>query len=553
MSLPYPVPPAVLAEADALGGTADGPGKAHSLPVFTLQILGANNDILFSSPPLTGNQLKRYVYEFNVKVNPLKWRMRLILEWVYQGLTYRYSKTFTVDVGTVTPKGDGARVRVAGKGANATSSANDLRAKLALAVKRKSPGETGFSSSRPVRPNESETDSRLKNNWLRFGFSGPWQEGVPTYPTFVKRSRVWTGTRTPGFGGLKAKRLPVNPHTVSMRNTVMGPSVFASYNNANGNTSGSITLHTQFYPGASVPTHLGSAQTKALQRLMEASGQDRQNLAETVATFGQTVDMVSGNITKIVRTLKALKKGNFPEALKQLYGNANPRYRRKSKGLQAGKDTASNWLELQYGWKPLIQDVHWAMQKLAKVDLNEFPIVRTAASAKTKAETSEDVLMHLANPGRAGSKIIKTQTTVRYVVYWRLHSQLLSLLSQAGFTNPVSLAWELLPFSFVADWFYPIGPYLEQFSAFEGLEFLGGSRTSFTKQWTDFALDYDRQSPFNASQRDWGTSRYHDEWIILDREKLTGFPGPVIPSVKNGLRSVTHIVNGIALMRAMLR
>lgn len=553
IALPYPVPPAVVTEADALGGTAEGLGKSSSNPTFVLQILGANFEVIHSSPKLTGSQLKVYVYGFNFAVNPLKWRMRLVLEWTYLGKLYRFTKTFVVPVNTTSPKGRGVRVTVRGGELSVTASAIALRRRLALAVKRKSPEELGYSSSRPIRPNESETESVTKFNWLRFGHTGAWMVGAPENVPYTSRSRVWTGVRTPGFGGYRAKRLPVNPHTVSMRKTVMGFSAFGSHNLANGNNSGLKTIHTQFYPGATTPTHLASADTAALKRLLDAAGLEGQNLAETVATMGQTSDMILGNLRKIAGTLKALRRGNMPEAIRQLWGNANPRYRRRSKGPSAGRDLASNWLELQYGWKPLINDVHWAMQKLSKENLAGFQVVRTAASAKKKDRVVSDVLMHIASPGKAGSRIIETHSTVRYVVYWTYHSHLLSLLSQAGFTNPVSLTWELLPFSFVVDWFLPIGPYFEQLSAWSGLIFLGGSKTQFTRQWTDFALNYDRVSPLNANQRDWGVSQYHDEWIVLERTKLNSFPSAQVPSVRNGLANLTRVANGVALLRQLVK
>jgi hypothetical protein len=37
----------------------------------------------------------------------------------------------------------------------------------------------------------------------------------------------------------------------------------------------------------------------------------------------------------------------------------------------------------------------------------------------------------------------------------------MSEIRQMGVLDPLSVAWEVLPFSFVADWFIPIGTYLE--------------------------------------------------------------------------------------------
>jgi hypothetical protein len=45
-----------------------------------------------------------------------------------------------------------------------------------------------------------------------------------------------------------------------------------------------------------------------------------------------------------------------------------------------------------------------------------------------------------------------------------------SLLNSFGFLTPELVAWELLPFSFVADWFIPIGTYLEALDFVKSVE-----------------------------------------------------------------------------------
>jgi hypothetical protein len=45
---------------------------------------------------------------------------------------------------------------------------------------------------------------------------------------------------------------------------------------------------------------------------------------------------------------------------------------------------------------------------------------------------------------------------------------------------------------------------------------------------------------------------YYREYVITDRVKLTAFPSPKIPSLKNPI-SVTHAQNAIALMIAVFK
>lgn len=52
-------------------------------------------------------------------------------------------------------------------------------------------------------------------------------------------------------------------------------------------------------------------------------------------------------------------------------------------------------------------------------------------------------------------------------------------MNQLGLLDPVSLAWNLLPMSFVFDWFIPVGTFLDGFTATEGLTYQDG----YTTQW----------------------------------------------------------------------
>jgi hypothetical protein len=67
----------------------------------------------------------------------------------------------------------------------------------------------------------------------------------------------------------------------------------------------------------------------------------------------------------------------------------------------------------------------------------------------------------------------------------------LRTLNQLGLLNPLSLIYELTPWSFVVDWFVPIGPVLNALTAPAGLIFVSGTKSvksSFTggfEHWKD--------------------------------------------------------------------
>jgi hypothetical protein len=67
-------------------------------------------------------------------------------------------------------------------------------------------------------------------------------------------------------------------------------------------------------------------------------------------------------------------------------------------------------------------------------------------------------------------------------ISYRVDDQRLQGLSKLGFVDPKSLIWELLPYSFVVDYFTGFGKYLENLTASLGLTFIGGYKTSYVKE-----------------------------------------------------------------------
>lgn len=556
MPPPFQIPPSVIAAMAEFDSTSGFDPDIHQNPRYCLRFYDDRWLAIHVSPLLTAKQMKEYVYVFNLRRRLSEWRWSLELWWWSREGIKRYEKRYITKVisgapAEEIPKGKGSTVVVRGSSKVVGTTANELRRRHSLSVKQKRAASRGFPTSSPVRPNENVGRVFTKNVWVR-SKTGVTTENVTT-PTRAYYSRVWTGVRTPGFGRLKKKQLPVNAHSVLWVKTYQDHMVDIQHQPVGvGSQNGLLTKYTEKYAGANTPVHLAKAYDKALKRLTTRAGSGvQQNIAESLGTLGQTVDMIQGNLTRITNSLRHLRNGNVANAARALWSNQNPRYRKRG-GPKPGGNLASNWLELQYGWKPLLNDIHWAMKKLSEDDPGSFNIVRTVSSARVTAKVSTPVSLYNIASVQIGSKTVTTISTCRIVMYWRMRSQLVLLLSQAGFTNPVNLAWELLPFSFVADWFLPIGPYLEQLSAWDGLEFSSGSRTDFTRQFTDSATSHSLPSPLNPTVYLYGEGNFHDERVALSRTKLTSFPGAALPSFKSGF-SPTHIANGMALLRALTR
>jgi hypothetical protein len=133
---------------------------------------------------------------------------------------------------------------------------------------------------------------------------------------------------------------------------------------------------------------------------------------------------------------------------------------------------------------------------------------------------------------------------------YTIASKLTQFLAQTGFTNPVNLAWEVLPYSFVLDWLLPVGPWLTTLSAYDGLSFVDGFVTRFTRQEISAMIDYKGSFPGTYQPSTWDIAgRFGRVYIIVNRTKLTTFPSADCPQFKNPF-SVTHALNGLALLEA---
>jgi hypothetical protein len=133
-------------------------------------------------------------------------------------------------------------------------------------------------------------------------------------------------------------------------------------------------------------------------------------------------------------------------------------------------------------------------------------------------------------------------------LYYKMDQKMLATLSGLGLTSPVALAWELVPFSFVVDWFLPIGPMLGAFSAFQGLTFVRGYKTYYTERTVFLNID---QTFSNADATWHEEGKIYGRRVSVTRVALTAFPGAVRPVLKSPF-SVIHAANAAALLVQLL-
>jgi hypothetical protein len=196
--------------------------------------------------------------------------------------------------------------------------------------------------------------------------------------------------------------------------------------------------------------HSVNLELKAQSKLVDKIRGHSFNLAVNAAQSRQLVDMVVGNLGKLGRSILALKRGDFATAARQL--GASPRTTR----LKAS-DISGRWLELQYGWLPTLSDTFAAAEAYEELTKEERSMTfRVSASEEREFEQYAGW-----GAGTSTGQFHSFKTQRQTISIVAELTETLSASRSLGLTDPLSVAWEVIPYSFVVDWFIPIGTFLD--------------------------------------------------------------------------------------------
>lgn len=268
--------------------------------------------------------------------------------------------------------------------------------------------------------------------------------------------------------------------------------------------------------------------SNAASKFYEGLSNMKVNAAQVFAERQKTADLIANNARRIAQLYLSLKKGRNPFT---------------GKGCN-GAHASQLWLEHVYGWTPLVSDVYGAIN-LHKT--NPPPFHYSAKSSQTysmkkkasvnyagftKVESEFDV---------SGSYRVKIKADVTVI------DPVAAFATTLGLTNPAVLVWELLPYSFVVDWFVPVGTFLSSLTATAGLKLTNTSTTTgmvgFCYTNTPKLVGYSSNTGRLTAS---GGARSH-KFVTVNR--VLTIPSVPLPRMKSPV-SVTHALNAIALLGA---
>lgn len=269
---------------------------------------------------------------------------------------------------------------------------------------------------------------------------------------------------------------------------------------------------------------------RLLNKLAEQVKGHSFDAAINMAEAGRTYGLVLNNLRSLGRSLVDLKRGNIASAFRELGVPA-----RHQKPLTA-KDVSGRWLEMQYGWRPLVDQAYQAGKALESVT--------KARSLAFSASSSRTLGYKLIG----GGYYSHLKATVRVKIQAELYENL-SVARSLGLSNPLAVAWEVVPYSFVVDWFLPVGSYL---SAWGVIPHLSG-RFLTTTRATIKGHKFEKVGLGLPGRPDtgYGLLEHHMAFSRTPSNSLS-VPPPTFKRIPQAL-SPGHLYNAVALVHQRLQ
>jgi len=266
--------------------------------------------------------------------------------------------------------------------------------------------------------------------------------------------------------------------------------------------------------GSSYSPHLANQAYEKLVGKLGDSSQWANNLLEA----NESLDMVASVAHSLLKAAIAVRKKDVRGVLNAfgIRGNVS-KSNKVSRIVRGSKSFGNKWLELHFGWVPMAQDIHSAVQTLSKPELCGSR--RQVVSRSDHYRTVVDHIVH--NSSNFGGSMTTEDVTYHYTLRCRVSISNLNAFkaNQMGVINPLSVAWEAVPYSFVVDWFSNVGQCLSAMTDFVGLSITHSSNTLFQQGTLDklaFLIGTDHD--YNTS-----TTGYS---VFCDRG--LGIPGPTL-------------------------
>lgn len=315
-------------------------------------------------------------------------------------------------------------------------------------------------------------------------------------------------------------------------------------------SSGAVDSSGYYYDA--VPSFPSSLTDRAAYKALNNLKNQHVNLAQAYGERAQTARLVGDSIHRIVDVVKGVKRLD-PRRVRSALRASKAALARMRAGMG---DSFNYFLEYEYGWKPALSDAYGVMEALHE---REKEADRGLVTVKGSASQNDHTIVHKPN-GAIGAIQISydKRRDIEQKCYVRMdfipsNAPMTGTLAQLGITNPLELAWELTPWSFVADWFIPLGDYFAILDATNGWNFKGGSvskKTTVTSHPVNGSIVWDTAYELTPRSGYASVSGVGHQ-MRFTRTALGSPLFPERPHLKKSA-SAAHVANGIALLMSTI-
>lgn len=202
----------------------------------------------------------------------------------------------------------------------------------------------------------------------------------------------------------------------------------------------------------------------------------------------------------------------------------------------------------------MLMDVKGSAELLAQHHLERaqcFVVTSTVKSEGnfnwTSIDSSASPLILTRSGNSAGVR------TARVKLKCRINNDALAAFQQMGLVNPALVAWELVPYSFVFDWFIQVGDWLTAQTALAGVDLL--SAMVSTSEPRTAIFNYSR----NGYDKPWSglghksgpaAARFETREREYQRSRVSHSDMAVYPVVADDPFNLKKVVTSLALLRS---
>lgn len=243
-------------------------------------------------------------------------------------------------------------------------------------------------------------------------------------------------------------------------------------------------------------TPLAEREQMLINKLRLKMSKPEANLGIMLGERRETAQLFCSVASNLFAAVQFARRGDFVSGTKRLLAlGSAPKLHHSNRSIAAKRkiqdwrdlanESAGTWLGLQYGVLPLISDVHDTVMAFSKRHEDRQPILRFATKGGTELKGESTMRQRTAEAssfsGQPGwsyvNEVIYAEQTVHMVIEMVESNPFTRRLAEFGVANPLSIVWELVPFSFVVDWFIPVGNYIQGVVPPAGIEFRKGYMT----------------------------------------------------------------------------